>query len=75
MAIIGRPVIDFDTVHLDLEKDLASANKDPEDVVTAASSTLKSVCRSVLGELELPLPAKEDIAGLYKALVNPSTWE
>ena len=63
--------IDFDTVQRDLDRALASAETDPEDAVTAACAVLESVCRSVLGELGLPLPPQLDIQGLYKAVREP----
>jgi len=63
--------IDFDTVQRDLDRALASAETDPEDAVTAACSVIESVCRSVLGELGLPLPAQLDVQGLYKAVREP----
>lgn len=64
-------VVDFDTVSRDLDRALASAESDPEDAVTAACSTVESVCRSVLVELDLDLPAKKDVQGLYKAVREP----
>lgn len=64
-------VIDFDTVNRDLERALASAENDPEDAVTSACSVVESVCRSVLIELGLPLPAKKDVQGLYQAVREP----
>ncbi|NRB19784.1 MAG: abortive infection family protein [Rhodobacteraceae bacterium] len=64
-------VIDFDTVSRDLERALASSQTDPEDAVTAACSTVESVCRSILVELEIPLPSKKDIQGLYNEVKGP----
>lgn len=64
-------VIDFDTVSRDLERALASSQTDPEDAITAACSTVESVCRSILIELEMPLPAKKDVQGLYNAVKQP----
>lgn len=64
-------VIDFDTVQRDLERALASVETDPEDAVTAACSVIESVCRSILGELDIPLPVQLDIQGLYKAIREP----
>ena len=61
-------VIDFDTVKRDLDRALESADNDPEDAVTAACSIFESVCRSVLAELDEPLPAKKDIQSLYRAV-------
>lgn len=64
-------VIDFDTVRRDLDRALASAQTDPEDAVTAACSTVESVCRSILIELGEQLPAKKDVKGLYNAVKAP----
>ncbi|GAA0594343.1 abortive infection family protein [Paenochrobactrum glaciei] len=64
-------VIDFDTVKADLDRALMSLESDPEDAVTSACSILESVCRSILTELEIPLPAKKDISSLYKAIREP----
>lgn len=64
-------VIDFDTVKRDLERALASADSDPEDAITAACSTIESVCRSILIELGEPLPSKKDVQGLYNAVKQP----
>jgi len=60
-------VLDFDTVQRDIVRAQNSINDDPEDAVTAASSLIESVCRSILVELNLPLPAKKDIDGLMRA--------
>jgi len=69
--VIAASVINFDTVNRDLERALASAESDPEDAVTSACSVVESVCRSVLVELELPLPPKKDVQGLYQAVREP----
>ncbi len=64
-------VLDFDTVRRDLDRALASAEHDPEDAVTAACSTIESMCRSILLELGTPLPQRKDIGALYKAVREP----
>jgi hypothetical protein len=64
-------VFDFDTVDRDMARALASAEVDPEDAVTAACSMVESVCRSILVELSLSLPARRDIDGLLKAVQEP----
>ncbi len=64
-------VLDFDTVRRDLDRALGSAEHDPEDAVTAACSTVESVCRSILLELGMPLPQRKDIGALYKAVREP----
>jgi hypothetical protein len=63
--------ISFDTVQRDLDRALASIEADPEDAITAACSTIESVCRSVLIELGEPLPAKKDVQGLFNAVKGP----
>ena len=63
--------LDLDTVGRDLDRALASAESDPEDAVTAACSVVESVCRSILIESDLGLPAKQDISGLYRAVREP----
>jgi hypothetical protein len=63
--------IDFDTVKLDLDRALKSADQDPEDAATSACSVVESVCRSILVELKLDLPAKKDIKTLYRAVAEP----
>jgi hypothetical protein len=63
--------IDFDTAKRDLDRALRAADDDPEMAVTAACAVIESVCRSILVELDVPLPAKHDIAGLYRAVREP----
>ncbi|WP_287358942.1 abortive infection family protein [Mesorhizobium sp.] len=63
--------LDLDTVQRDLQRALDSAERDPEDAVTAACSVVESVCRSILIESNLDLPAKQDISGLYRAVREP----
>ena len=63
--------IDFDTVSRDLDRALRAAGDDPEIAVTAACAVIESVCRSILVELDLPLPAKQDISSLYRSVREP----
>lgn len=69
--VVKTDILDFDTVRRDLDRALASAEHDPEDAVTAACSTIESMCRSILLELGHPLPNKKDIGGLYRAVREP----
>lgn len=64
-------VYDLDTVQRDLDRAEASVESDPEDAVTAACSTLESVCRSILIELDIPFPEKLDLKSLFKQLRDP----
>lgn len=63
--------IDFDTASRDLDRALRAAADDPEIAVTAACAVVESVCRSILVELEIEFPAKQDISGLYRAVRDP----
>ncbi len=55
---------DYDSVQTDFERSLQAADGDPEDAVTAACSTVESVCKCILDEMKRPYPAKQDIKGL-----------
>lgn len=63
--------IDFDTVSRDLDRALRAADVDPEIAVTSACAIIESVCRSILVELSLPFPNKQDISGLYREVREP----
>lgn len=63
--------IDFDTAGRDLDRALRAASTDPEIAVTAACAVVESVCRSILVELKIAFPAKQDISSLYKAIREP----
>ncbi|WP_205931948.1 abortive infection family protein [Rhizobium leguminosarum] len=63
--------IDFDTVSRDLDRALRAAATDPEIAVTAACAVVESVCRSILVELDIEFPTKQDISGLYRAVRDP----
>lgn len=63
--------LDFDTVQIEIARALPNLEDDPEDAVTAACSLIEAVCRSILVELNLPLPAKKDIDGLMRAVQEP----
>ena len=62
---------DFDTVSREITRALDSAEHDPEDAVTAANAIVEAVCRSILIELGIELPAKKDIDGLVRAVQEP----
>ncbi|MDX7952133.1 abortive infection family protein [Lichenihabitans sp. Uapishka_5] len=64
-------LLDFDTVQRDIERAQKGLSDDPEVTVTAACSLIESVCRSILIELDLPLPLKKDIDGLIRAVQEP----
>lgn len=75
-AVVGAiadktAMLDFGTVSQDLERATRNAEDDPEDAVTAACATLEAVCRSILLELKLDLPAKKDVSALVRAVQDP----
>jgi hypothetical protein len=55
---------DLDSVQRDFDRALAEG--DPEDAITAACSTVESVCKCLLDLMGQPHPAKQDIQGLVK---------
>lgn len=76
VAVVGAfaeksTALNFETVSRDIERALSNADLDPEDAVTAACSTLEAVCRSILVELAIPLPAKKDLTSLVRAVQEP----
>ena len=62
--------LDFESVQADFERALTQAENDPEDAVTSSCSTLESVCKCLLDEMEQPYPSNKDIAGLAQAVEN-----
>ena len=58
--------LNLDSVRRDFDRALDQAEKDPEDAITAACSTIESVCKCLLDELQQPYPSKQDIGGLVK---------
>lgn len=64
-------ILDFDTVQIEIARALPNLESDPEDAVTAACSLIEAVCRSILIELQLPLPQKKDIDGLMRSIQEP----
>jgi len=66
-AVGFRNVIDltdYYSVQADFERSLAAAETDPADSITAACSTVESVCKCILDEMKEPYPSKKDIKGL-----------
>ena len=68
----------LDTVTTEFERALENIDKDPEASITAASSLLESICRSIVVGRGSGLPKNMDIQSLYKPVrdilsLNPST--
>lgn len=62
--------LNFESVQQDFDRALSQAESDPEDAVTSACSTLESVCKCLLEEMNEPYPSNQDIAGLAQAVEN-----
>jgi hypothetical protein len=60
--------LDLESVQRDFER--ALAEDDPEDAITAACSTVESVCKSLLDEMSKPRPNKQDIQGLVREVAK-----
>ncbi len=60
--------LNFESVQADFDRALSQAETDPEDAVTSACSTLESVCKCLLDEMNKPYPSRQDIAGLAQAV-------
>ncbi len=56
--------LELESVQRDFDQALAEADGNPEGAITAACSTVESVCKCLLDEMGLPYPAKQDIKGL-----------
>jgi hypothetical protein len=58
--------LNLDSVRRDFDRALEQIDQDPEDAITAACSTVESVCKCLLDEMGQPYPPKKDISGLVK---------
>ena len=58
--------LELDSVLRDFNRALDRAANDPEGAITAACSTIESVCKCLLDEMGQPYPASEDIRGLVR---------
>lgn len=56
--------LDLSSVHNDFERALSQTDTDPAGAITAACSTVESVCKCILDELGLPYPTNKAIKGL-----------
>lgn len=60
----------LDSVQIEFERALQHAVADPAAAITAASSMIESVCKVYLEDRGIPLPARQDIGHLWKAVSN-----
>lgn len=62
--------LDLDSVHNDFERALNEADSDPADAITAACSTVESVCKCILDEMGRPYPSNKDVKGLVSEVAK-----
>jgi hypothetical protein len=78
--------LDLQSVQDDLDRAIGQAESDPASAITAACSTVESVCKCILDEMNKPYPNKKDIKGLTKEVAEhlqlspgrrdlPAEWE
>jgi hypothetical protein len=78
--------LDLGSVHADFERALSQADHDPPDAITSACSTVESVCKCILDEMNKPYPATKDVKGLLTEVAKhlnlspgrddlPKEWE
>jgi Abortive infection C-terminus len=78
--------LDLGSVHADFERALSQADHDPPDAITSACSTVESVCKCILDEMNKPYPANKDVKGLLTEVAKhlnlspgrddlPKEWE
>lgn len=56
--------LDLVSVQADFERAVSEAEEDPAGAITAACSTVESVCKCILDEMNRPYPTNKDIKGL-----------
>ncbi len=61
----------FDTVLREIDRANRNIDTDPEDALTSACALIECVCRSILVELDLPLPRDLSVSTLYKEVRQP----
>lgn len=78
--------LNLESVNDDFERALTEADSDPADAITAACSTIESVCKCILDEMDKPYPSNKDIKGLVREVAKhlnlspgrddlPKEWE
>ncbi len=58
----------LDSVQVEFERSLQHAVADPAAAVTAASSMIESMCKVYLEDHRIPLPTRQDISHLWRAV-------
>ena len=61
-------VLNLESVAQDFDRSLQQSGTDPEDAITAACSTVESVCKCILDKLGQPYPREQTISRLVRAV-------
>jgi Abortive infection C-terminus len=56
---------DLKAIDQEFQRAVKNANKSPREAVSAASNILESVCKLIIDDEALPLPAKQDLQSLW----------
>lgn len=72
VALFNATLIDleWDSVEAELQRMLESCDSDPEDAITAACSLIEALCRTLLVELDIPIPNDRSVSSLYRTLIG-----
>jgi hypothetical protein len=62
--------LDFEACRREFDRARTSLAEDPASAITAASSTLESIAKTMLMRLDEPIPADQSMAPLIRALLN-----
>lgn len=70
-GLIAFKFFDFDSVDKEVKRISENLSKDPADCITAACALAEAMCRSILLEMDCPLPKDRVLTSLFKAVQDP----
>ena len=62
--------LDFEACKLEFERAVANLQGDPGAAITAASSTLESIAKTMLARMGEPLPSEQEVGPLVRAVLR-----
>jgi hypothetical protein len=62
--------LEWEPVERDFYRMLENCEVDPEDSITSACALVESVCRSILTDLQVPIPKKRAVKTLYETVAE-----
>jgi len=66
----NKEILNYDNIKEDFEKALQKCSTDIDGALTAACSTLESLFKTILDELNIPYPKDKSISGLSKVVLK-----